>query len=1003
MVKRESKAKTKAIFRLLADRLRRKQQQEEAENDQVCENASKSDRLPIEDCREPSGDNSRSKDETSMNERESYLDGQDGRNDKEEQKGKSGDFVSKKKEESTMDPSHDEGRAPKKKDAVARLYNLIKEASEQRRDSSTKDEADDITNSVELPVIIVSDTNALPPKKLRVIKCPQRPDQPFAEDLSTLDSRNGGDADHNSVMGNISKMFSFLSTPNDERYNKARGDEVDEIEETDSVVDIPSFFSYLLSCFVSTNEKCYENRNCNEGESVVSVESSNHCDDESGPSHVHERIASDENVVYAAQAVQELGEAWKVTLSRMEDVHLKSKADVGNVKEQELVNPVEEAIVPVIESVRTDVESPESVEEFTDAARQEPHSDGIKPEPELCKSELSNGNECDTKGDNPTTSMILPSSNSGDEPSSGIETSVDVLPTEESEALATGARTVTPDTNLAVQSTTVVLSDENRNAGLTSDLVKIESKASSSSRISSAERDGEDAKSTGSRHSNLSTPRRSIIPEYDNICSKTSSACPVKFSFASAIRSFGSKVGADDDASSSASKDSRRSKGSVRPSETLRRCGSIASKISRASSSKSSLKTGKSQNDEAKVDLTCNHITKEKHDTDASEQQVITQSSMQSGREGSSGTKDSTLESYLLGYFVAQLAFQSRSSKEFLSTEESQKPLGPLSSTSLLDIFSLIKNQAAPRIEKGYLTHIIKAFAEKACSVDREALRKGYLECLSEKPRSIAAPHQSVDSSSSSTSEAEEEHAGSKIGRNAQSSVSSTPEIHLSRRGVSASRECSASVGSSKRLDVTNAQVIETAKSVSLEQPNDSKLFSRISPGPTKSTRSTSKPPLPPKRVDSDQQKIKKSFNRSNDLLLDCLECPILFGGGIKENDVKDELEVLASAVEHSIAEMQHSVNKNDISDRSRAEESSISSKDGDDLLDFSNVESWINFLIDGSDDADDETSCRGDETEESDESGDYEDRRRRRRQRGRRTFRYPNRRKSKTAKKYQY
>jgi hypothetical protein len=104
------------------------------------------------------------------------------------------------------------------------------------------------------------------------------------------------------------------------------------------------------------------------------------------------------------------------------------------------------------------------------------------------------------------------------------------------------------------------------------------------------------------------------------------------------------------------------------------------------------------------------------------------------------GTHQSANESYLLGYLLAQLAFQQEAACDDnvqSGGTKDDRALDLKDGMTLSEIMRYLQDHHAPRMSKGYLAYILTEFARHACTVDRAALQKGYAERLCKRPAAL--------------------------------------------------------------------------------------------------------------------------------------------------------------------------------------------------------------------------------------------------------------------------
>lgn len=178
------------------------------------------------------------------------------------------------------------------------------------------------------------------------------------------------------------------------------------------------------------------------------------------------------------------------------------------------------------------------------------------------------------------------------------------------------------------------------------------------------------------------------------------------------------------------------------------------------------------------------------------------------GKRESEGIESN--QSYLLGYLLAQLAFQregDRSGSAESKTEIDRKDLKPEEGMTLSEIMQLLQKHHTSRLSTDYLTYILAEFARHACTVDRAALQKGYVERLGKRPAAlqaeardaIVAPNGLAEGKSTGSASVES------VGEVPVTSFSQESSSYRASKAAAASGSCTSDVAS-----VTNTELGES-------------------------------------------------------------------------------------------------------------------------------------------------------------------------------------------------
>lgn len=295
-------------------------------------------------------------------------------------------------------------------------------------------------------------------------------------------------------------------------------------------------------------------------------------------------------------------------------------------------------------------------------------------------------------------------------------------------------------------------------------------------------------------------------------------------------------------------------------------------------------------------------------------------------------------QSYLLGYLLAQLTFQGETDKRgkagsqdkdvTLPETKSQKHIPmPKEGTSLSDILRQLQAHHSPRLARGYLAYILAEFARHACSVDRAALQKGYVERLYQRPPAIAADSDRIGEVRRPSSHGKDTTTDCHDPINANPPTDQPLAANAVSMGdavVSRAKSCS-----STRSGLSKVSRADTASSEKIEEGDKSKLSLEAAPthgmdlGSSKSSG-----------IETPGPASYSLFGRG---------CSCF--GGVQQVD-SEELDTLTTAVENSIATLRDDERDEDRDDSSSG--SSIDHSEHDEAegaLAFSDIESWFDFL----------------------------------------------------------
>ena len=283
-------------------------------------------------------------------------------------------------------------------------------------------------------------------------------------------------------------------------------------------------------------------------------------------------------------------------------------------------------------------------------------------------------------------------------------------------------------------------------------------------------------------------------------------------------------------------------------------------------------------------------------------------------------------ESYLLGYLLAQLAFQ----REVVALSDKQESdrglkLVPTEGASLKEVAELLKAQTAPRLGKGYLTYILAEFSKRASTVDREALQRGYLQRLANRPDLILP------------SAADEQNPVTGTGRGRKNNSNDE-----SRGGKEVSMEVSSSQKSNGGSNTAKEFQFQSVSIQSKEKFGSLKTKSMNSFEHAHDHESTER-----ESFDKDLESKASSFNdlrmhasnEGEEFNTFCGACSSFFCK--KEMTVEDEFEMLVMSVERSLEPLRTDNNE-------EAEDISVESSYGSatDDGEYSDMEEWIDFLV---------------------------------------------------------
>jgi hypothetical protein len=167
-------------------------------------------------------------------------------------------------------------------------------------------------------------------------------------------------------------------------------------------------------------------------------------------------------------------------------------------------------------------------------------------------------------------------------------------------------------------------------------------------------------------------------------------------------------------------------------------------------------------------------------------------------------------QSYLLGYLLAQHAFQ-REGEAGSKNVKDRKDLNPEEGMTLSDIMHLLQKHHTSRLSKDYLTYILAEFARHACTVDRAALQKGYVERLSKRPAALqAGAEDAVVAPDSLAEETATVSAPAKgVGEAPVTSFSQESSSYRASKADAASGSCTSDVASVTNTELGDADDIE--------------------------------------------------------------------------------------------------------------------------------------------------------------------------------------------------